>query len=110
MMTKTILSLVLAGFMLPVSAQVMQHRDHKHESGRSSSAAVEIPLAPVAGLAISRAGVPESRALQPCTQGWPVSPIFSPGAAQEWVSQQVQAACVVSASETALAGKLTLKT
>jgi hypothetical protein len=111
-MIETIFFLVLAGLIMSpdsAQAQAMQHRDHEHESGRSNGAAVEIPLAPVVGKAISSAGVAESRALQPCTQGWPVSPIFSPGAAQAWVSQQVQAACVISAAETALAGKLTSK-
>jgi hypothetical protein len=108
-MKKTILCLLMAGLAGSASAQVVEHRDHEHQSGHSSSATVEIPLAPVVNLALSRAGVPEARALQPCTAGWPVSPIFSPDAAQVWVSHQVQAACVMSAAETALAGKLTSK-
>jgi hypothetical protein len=101
---KIILALTLAA-VLPAHAGVIGHREHDNTAGRSAS--VEIPLAPVLGLALSRAGIPEAQALQPCSAGWPVSPLFNRGQALSWVAGQAQAACVVSAAETAMATRLT---
>lgn len=48
--------------------------------------------------------------MRPCVDGWPVSPIFDAASARQWAAEQVRAACVVNAAETALAGKLTSRT
>lgn len=87
-----------------VHAGVIGKRDHESSANRSAS--VDIPLAPVLGRALSRADLPEARALQPCASGWPMDPAAG-DAALHWVTQQIQAACVVSAAETALADRLT---
>ena len=101
------LAFMVAVALAPAQAGVRSHREQDNTAGRSAS--VEVPLAPVLGQALSRAGLPEARVLQPCSSGWPsdASPIFAPAMAAAWVSSQVQAACVVSAAETALANRLT---
>lgn len=109
MKTKSILFSVFALALAGTAAQagVIGHREHDNTAGRTAS--VEVPLAPVLGQALSRSGLSEAQALRPCASGWPVnaSPIFTPAAAASWVAAQVQAACVVSAAETALADQLT---
>jgi len=101
------LVVMLAPALAPAQAAVIGHREHDNTSGLTAS--VEVPLAPVLGQALTRAGLPEAQALQPCSSGWPsvASPIFAPAMACAWVASQVQAACVVSAAETALADHLT---
>ncbi|CDW96323.1 exported hypothetical protein [Thiomonas sp. CB2] len=90
---------------VPACAGVIGHREHDNSNGRT--AGVEIPLAPVLGKALTRAGLPEAQALQPCAAGWPVSPLLDHAQARAWVAGQVRAACVVSATETTLANRLT---
>lgn len=79
---------------------------HEHDNTTSHSASVEVPLPPVLGQAITGTALPEAAALQPCSKGWPFDPTDQ-SRARNWVSSQVQAACVVSAAETELANRLT---
>lgn len=85
-------------------------REHANTTahGHGTRSTVSVPLVPVLGRAL--AGIPEARALQPCANGWPVSPLFDAAAARQWAAGQAQAACVINAAETALAGQLTSRT
>ncbi|MDD4887873.1 MAG: hypothetical protein PHO64_13280 [Thiomonas sp.] len=102
-----------AVFMAPAAlAGTIGSREHNHttEHGYGTRSTVAVPLAPVLGKALTAADLPEAAALRPCAAGWPVSPLFDRSRAQAWAAAMTQAACVVNATETALASTLTRRT